>query len=75
MADERVAMKVSSFHAVLPFAATSATRPVLVVESDADQRRRVVTQLSNWGYSPLAAGSAEGLARQNLLQLCGNSVG
>ena len=32
MADERVAMKVSSFHAVLPFAATSATRPVLVVE-------------------------------------------
>ena len=52
-------MKVSSFHAVLPFAATSATRPVLVVESDADQRRRVVTQLSNWGYSPLAAGSAE----------------
>src|SRR5207245_2038094 len=59
MADERVAMKVSSFHAVLPFAATSATRPVLVVESDADQRRRVVTQLSNWGYSPLAAGSAE----------------
>src|SRR2546423_8155802 len=59
MADERVAMKVSSFHAVLPFAATSATRPVLVVESDADQRRRVVTQLSNWGYSPLAAASAE----------------
>jgi len=59
MADERVAMKVSSFHAVLPFAATSATRPVLVVENDADQRRRVVTQLSNWGYNPLAAGSAE----------------
>ena len=52
-------MKVSSFHAVLPFAATSATRPVLVVENDADQRRRVVTQLSNWGYNPLAAGSAE----------------
>jgi two-component system, NtrC family, response regulator AtoC len=52
-------MKVSSFDAPLPFAAAPATRHVLVVESDPDQRRRVVTQLSNWGYSPLAAGSAE----------------
>jgi CheY-like chemotaxis protein len=50
-------MKVSSFDAALPFAAAPAARHVLVVESDPDQRRRVVTQLSNWGYSPLAAGS------------------
>jgi len=53
-------MKVSSFDAALPFAAAAPpTRHVLVVESDSDQRRRVVTQLSNWGYSPLAAASAE----------------
>ncbi|PYM25206.1 MAG: hypothetical protein DMD78_07115 [Candidatus Rokuibacteriota bacterium] len=52
-------MKVSSFDATLPFAAAPATRHVLVVESDPDQRRRVTTQLSNWGYSPLAAASAE----------------
>jgi len=53
-------MKVSSFDAALPFAAAAApTRHVLVVESDPDQRRRVVSQLSNWGYSPLAAASAE----------------
>ena len=53
-------MKVSSFDATLPFAAAAPpTRHVLVVESDPDQRRRVVTQLSNWGYSPLAAASAE----------------
>ena len=53
-------MKVSSFDAALPFAAAAPpTRHVLVVESDPDQRRRVVTQLSNWGYSPLAAASAE----------------
>ena len=52
-------MKVSSFDAALPFASAPATRHVLVVESDPDQRRRVVTQLSNWGYSPLAAASAE----------------
>src|SRR5205823_5082621 len=47
------------FDATLPFAAAPATRHVLVVESDPDQRRRVTTQLSNWGYSPLAAASAE----------------
>jgi len=32
---------------------------VLVVESDADQRRRVVSQLTGWGYTPVPAGSAE----------------
>jgi len=32
---------------------------VLVVEADADQRRRVVAQLSGWGYAPLPAASAE----------------
>jgi two-component system response regulator AtoC len=34
-------------------------RAVLVVESDADQRRRVVSQFAQWGYSPVAAGSGE----------------
>ncbi len=32
---------------------------VLVVESDGDQRRRVVSQLSGWGYTPMPAASAE----------------
>ena len=32
---------------------------VLVIESDADQRRRVVAQLSSWGYTPVPAASAE----------------
>jgi two-component system response regulator AtoC len=36
-----------------------AVRHVLVVESDPDQRRRVVTQLTHWGYTPLAAASGE----------------
>ena len=39
--------------------ATAVDRSVLVVENDADQRRRVVSQLSNWGYAPVAAGSGE----------------
>jgi two-component system, NtrC family, response regulator AtoC len=34
-------------------------RHVLVVEADPDQRRRVVTQLAHWGYTPLGAASAE----------------
>jgi two-component system response regulator AtoC len=32
---------------------------VLVVEGDVDQRRRVVSQLSSWGYTPVPATSAE----------------
>jgi two-component system, NtrC family, response regulator AtoC len=52
-------MKTSSFDAASPYASPIAGRPVLVVESDPDQRRRVVTQLSSWGYTPLAAASAE----------------
>jgi two-component system response regulator AtoC len=32
---------------------------VLIVESDPDQRRRVVAQLQNWGYTPVTAGSVE----------------
>ncbi len=43
--------------------ATSLTAPtsraVLVVEGDPDQRRRVFALLTQWGYSPLAAGTAE----------------
>jgi two-component system response regulator AtoC len=34
-------------------------RNVLIVESDADQRRRVVAQLQHWGYSPVAVSAAE----------------
>jgi len=53
-------MKFPSFD---PSATVPATgggdRPVLVVESDADQRRRVTAQLSHWGYAPVAAGSGE----------------
>jgi len=52
-------MKVSSFEAAPPFPAPPGRRHVLVVESDADQRRRVVTQLAQWGYTPHAAATAE----------------
>jgi len=57
--EERFPMKASSFDAASPYATPIAGRPVLVVESDPDQRRRVTTQLSTWGYTPLAAGTAE----------------
>jgi two-component system, NtrC family, response regulator AtoC len=40
-------------------AAGLADAHVLVVEADADQRRRVVAQLSNWGYTAVPAPSAE----------------
>jgi two-component system response regulator AtoC len=39
--------------------AAPTSRAVLVVEGDADQRRRVYALLTQWGYSPLAAGTAE----------------
>ena len=53
-------MKVSSFDAASPFAVSAAPgRNVLVVESDPDQRRRVVTQLSHWGYTPFATATGE----------------
>ena len=57
--EERFPMKASSFDAASPYATPIAGRPVLVVESDPDQRRRVTTQLAGWGYTPLAAGTAE----------------
>ena len=38
---------------------STATRQALLVESDPDQRRRVLVQLSQLGYSPLVASSAE----------------
>jgi two-component system, NtrC family, response regulator AtoC len=51
-------MKVSSLEAAsAPSAAVS--RHALVVESDLDQRRRVVAQLSHWGYTPHAVASGE----------------
>jgi two-component system response regulator AtoC len=51
-------MKLSSFDAssLLP---SPGDRNVLILESDPDQRRRVVTQLQSWGYTPVAAGSGE----------------
>jgi two-component system response regulator AtoC len=52
-------MKVTSFDAASSFVPAATARPVLVVESDPDQRRRVLAQLAQWGYSPLVAGSAE----------------
>ena len=57
--EERFPMKASSFDAASPYATPIAGRPVLVVESDPDQRRRVTTQLASWGYAPLAASTAE----------------
>jgi len=57
--EERFPMKASSFDAASPYATPIAGRPVLVVESDPDHRRRVTTQLASWGYTPLAAGTAE----------------
>jgi two-component system response regulator AtoC len=52
-------MRFSTFDANSTFPLAGADRHVLVVESDLDQRRRVVGQLSNWGYSPVAVGTAE----------------
>jgi two-component system response regulator AtoC len=34
-------------------------RPVLIVETDLDQRRRVAAQLAHWGYTPVLAASGE----------------
>jgi len=44
---------------VIPASSTTAPRHALVVESDPDQRRRVVTQLAHWGYTPHAVGTGE----------------
>ena len=52
-------MKAPSFDAASSFVSPATSRHVLVVESDPDQRRRVLAQLTQWGYSPLDAGSAE----------------
>jgi two-component system response regulator AtoC len=52
-------MKVSSFEVTPPLALPVDDRQVLVVESDPDQRRRVVSQLQHWGYLPVIAASGE----------------
>ena len=57
-AHERDTMKVSSLEAASASSAT-VSRHALVVESDLDQRRRVVAQLSHWGYTPHAVASGE----------------
>jgi two-component system, NtrC family, response regulator AtoC len=52
-------MKVSSYEVTPPVTLAVDDRQVLVVESDADQRRRVVSQLQHWGYLPVIASSGE----------------
>jgi two-component system response regulator AtoC len=52
-------MKVASLEATPPLTLPVDDRQVLVVETDADQRRRVVTQLQHWGYLPVIASSGE----------------
>ena len=52
-------MKVSGYEVPPPVTPAVDDRQVLVVESDADQRRRVVTQLQHWGYLPVIASSGE----------------
>jgi two-component system, NtrC family, response regulator AtoC len=52
-------MKATTSEAVSSLSPAAIARPVLVVEPDPDQRRRVLAQLEQWGYRPLAAGTAE----------------
>ena len=52
-------MNVSSVEAMPPSVLPVDDRQVLVVESDSDQRRRVVNQLQTLGYLPVVAGSGE----------------
>jgi len=54
-------MKVSSLEAASgsSLSSTAAPRHALVVESDPDQRRRAVTQLSHWGYASHAVATGE----------------
>jgi two-component system response regulator AtoC len=53
-------MKTSALDsASTTFAPATTERTVLVVESEPDQRRRVVSQLAHWGWVPIAATSAE----------------
>jgi two-component system, NtrC family, response regulator AtoC len=52
-------MKSSTFEATPPFTLPVDDRQVFVVEADPDQRRRVVTQLQQWGYLPVIANSGE----------------
>src|SRR5919197_2287695 len=57
--EESFPMKSQSFDAASSYATPVSGRQVLVVESDPDQRRRVVAQLTSWGYTPLAAATGE----------------
>ncbi|MCL6640794.1 MAG: sigma-54 dependent transcriptional regulator [Candidatus Rokubacteria bacterium] len=52
-------MKFASFDPTPGPLVSGGERPVLIVESDADQRRRVAAQLAHWGYTPVLAASGE----------------
>jgi two-component system, NtrC family, response regulator AtoC len=52
-------MKLPTFDTTPSFPTPAGDRVVLVVESDSDQRRRVVAQLQQWGYTAVSAASAE----------------
>jgi two-component system response regulator AtoC len=52
-------MKFPALEPGSSFPAGGGDPHVLVVEADVDQRRRVVAQLSGWGYTPMPAASAE----------------
>jgi two-component system, NtrC family, response regulator AtoC len=59
MGNERTPMNVTRSGAAASAVSPPPAPVVLVVESDPDQRRRVLTQLAQRGYSPLAAASGE----------------
>ncbi len=60
MSESSAGMKIPTYDpAPSAVALPNSDRHVLVVESEPDQRRRVVTQLQNWGYNPVAASTAE----------------
>ncbi|HXG02079.1 MAG TPA: sigma-54 dependent transcriptional regulator [Candidatus Binatia bacterium] len=52
-------MKFASFDPTPGPLVSGGERPVLIVESDVDQRRRVAAQLAHWGYTPVLAASGE----------------
>jgi two-component system, NtrC family, response regulator AtoC len=54
-----MALSAPETSSYFPVGVSSGDPHVLVVEADADQRRRVVAQLSSWGYAAVPTSSAE----------------